>query len=867
MDLPPFRAESSCEPLNTRKKKKRRGPGRGHVIFIAVCVMVLLLAGSRKCMWRPTGQQPPAGVRIVPEEWVEQLADTCLEAVQMRFDQGRPDEALALAVALLESQPPDGRARELASRIIGQSAWHLPELGLRHPLPVEQLRFAAPACLWVGLAGEQSTVVRWDLTAPRIESVLFPVSQSHLRSLLTDPSQRRLVVERGGVLLLCDASNLKPIRGLGVLPDFMTPSAVVVFSADGLLMAHPATMPQGGVAWLLRDAASGELLRATDPLPAAPRSLAAVFDRRVLHVLQADGSRLEIPLSPIEAPRTNRADSQLALLHGLYDGDAATAIVRIDHGPHQAAELAVLPTAARRAGLMDPSALLERHSWSLQPGIWSGLLRDTPLAPVLDDDSRVLMWRVGVSAPLRAATPVTALAAGGALRIIGEKNGVVSISRMLPKLMHRQVAAGQAEPDAAALAAVRHLVHALAGLRRDADSRALIALDAGERWEAISACDFSALARLFPELDFEPWTVHLRMMAYRGEAPAKALEPLTKRLARTLAEPASPAARLAKALASEQPQAIEKCLSDARGMPPVLRKLAESRIAWLEGRKADALAGWPEVFPKLEVLRLHQDWDGWEQADFGPAFKRMQKCLEEEMAALELPENPAAEQRRQVASRLLDPSALRAVGRERYAGACLRAATVLAGFKEDAPDARQLAIRARELGAPPQPALRAEARALTALGDFTQAHERWIALITDHPVATHEAADYTEAAYTAFETGDSRQAMEILTAGLHRFPQDADFAMRAGWVSLLTGHPDRAHRFLLAGREIGFPPEKTEHALAMLAIAAAQCGFADDAAVYYQDLVGLNPEWKEQTPIDNLEWPDEMKDTLRLLSR
>ena len=231
-----------------------------------------------------------------------------------------------------------------------------------------------------------------------------------------------------------------------------------------------------------------------------------------------------------------------------------------------------------------------------------------------------------------------------------------------------------------------------------------------------------------------------------------------------------------------------------------------------------------------------------------------------------MPDDPSAEIRREVAARLLDPAALRAVGRARYAAACLRAALVLADFKEQAADALNLAVRARELGAAPQPCLRAEARALTTLAEFQQAHDRWIALITGQPVATHEAADYAEAAYTAFETGDPRQAMEILTTGLHRFPDDADFAVRAGWVSLLTGHPDRAQRFLLAARDAGFPPAKTEHAMAMLAIAAAQCGLADDAAVYYQDLIGLNPDWAKPEQIETLDWPDELKSILRQLA-
>ena len=81
---------------------------------------------------------------------------------------------------------------------------------------------------------------------------------------------------------------------------------------------------------------------------------------------------------------------------------------------------------------------------------------------------------------------------------------------------------------------------------------------------------------------------------------------------------------------------------------------------------------------------------------------------------------------------------------------------------------------------------------------------------------THLPGDYAEAAYTSFENADSQQAMEILTTGLRRFPQDANFALRAGWVALLTGNSERAYKFLLAGKRIGFPSEKLENATALL---------------------------------------------------
>jgi hypothetical protein len=93
-----------------------------------------------------------------------------------------------------------------------------------------------------------------------------------------------------------------------------------------------------------------------------------------------------------------------------------------------------------------------------------------------------------------------------------------------------------------------------------------------------------------------------------------------------------------------------------------------------------------------------------------------------------------------------------------------------------------------------------------------------------------------------------------------------DFALRAGWIALLTGNPDRAYRFLLTGRQTGYPPAKLENATAMLAIAAAQAGAIDDAVVFHEQLIALNPAWQDPETIEALEWPEDLKSTLRQLT-
>ena len=328
-----------------------------------------------------------------------------------------------------------------------------------------------------------------------------------------------------------------------------------------------------------------------------------------------------------------------------------------------------------------------------------------------------------------------------------------------------------------------------------------------------------------------------------------------------------PDAALALQLAVESvhPEWIQTCLDTAEDLPPLLEKIANSRIAWIEGRKADALAGWPEPFPVMDEVRQREDWDGWEQADFKPALEKIRLSMIEEFAAIEVPENPTPEQRAELTARLQDPATLKAVGRARYASACLKAALAFSAYPEEKEITFHLAALARKLGEAPEPCLRAEAMSLTALGDYQEAHKRWISLITEHPVDAQLPGDYAEASYTAFENADPRQAMAILTTGLHRFPNDANFALRAGWVALLTGNAERAYRFLLTGRQIGYPEDKLENATALLAIAAEQTGATEDAQAFYNDLILLDPVWQNPETLESLAWPEELKASLRNL--
>lgn len=297
-----------------------------------------------------------------------------------------------------------------------------------------------------------------------------------------------------------------------------------------------------------------------------------------------------------------------------------------------------------------------------------------------------------------------------------------------------------------------------------------------------------------------------------------------------------------------------------------MRKLAASRIAWLRGDKAGAISLWGDGFPDLKTVARSEDWDGWETVDFTPRFAEHFILIDQQLATFELPADASPEMKKALAGRLLDPETARSIGRARHAEACLKAAQDMATDKNTATLALELSVRARELGAPPVPGLRAEATAYTTMELFPKAHETWISLITDQPLEEQKSSDYAEAAYLAFETGNGDQAMEILNSGLHRFPKDADYAYRAGWISLLTARWDRAHLYLTAGERAGFPDEKREKALAMLAIAASECGYSEDAAIYFEQLAVIDPSWAEPEPPKADGWPPELKVSLNQLA-
>ena len=857
----------------------------------------------------------------------------------MKLEQKRPAEALALVISALKASPASREARSMAETILKETVWNLPILTTDHQVPIVQITADDPRSLWVSLGGEANTTVRWNLETLQIESVLFPANEFKTRSLIFDSRHQRAVIERGPVTLLCDAQTLKPICDLGSLPPALTPSSVVVFSADGLLMAHPRYVSEQdhSIIWQVRDSASGQIIRTSDPLPTdAWQPLTAVLDRKQLRVLHADGSLLEIPVSPVEEIQRIPMPQPVKLLQAQFSADGNSALTLQEERPHEPLVQSVISYRSAEDGSLEGPALAQRFPWSRLPNIWTGLMNDPEQGPFWVEGNLVKIL-TDSHAPIETTSSIAAVAFGPGKVITGEDNGILTIHQLLPLpgiVTKEQL---QDSLNKFELTSLENLSEALSGIHYLEKERTFTRLATEERTKAFSTCDFDKIRTTLPQLDFTPVIVAFKASTQRSATPTAFL-PLWDRLAnadltteswpkllklsKSLAAtswhqdlttavlsrapdhptpsenshwlpfakmakifrsgdssavvaaiqsaggrgPAA-AAALALALKSDQHEWITAILTQAEDLPPLLRQIALSRVAWLQGRKAQALSVWPEIIPELADVRLREDWQGWEQADFEPAIDDIRKCVSGELAAIEVPESATPEQRKAVAERLNDPATVETVGQRRFAEACLKAALAFSTHKEETEMTFRLANLARKMGAPAEPCLRAEAVALTALGDYQKAHPRWIELITEHPVETTLPSDYAEAAYTAFENADPHQAMEILTTGMHRFPQDGNFALRAGWVALLTNNPERAYQFLQSGKRIGFPTEKLENANALLTIAAAQSGAQDDAAVYFQDLLKIDPAWADAATLDALDWPEELKATLRQFFR
>jgi tetratricopeptide (TPR) repeat protein len=295
---------------------------------------------------------------------------------------------------------------------------------------------------------------------------------------------------------------------------------------------------------------------------------------------------------------------------------------------------------------------------------------------------------------------------------------------------------------------------------------------------------------------------------------------------------------------------IKAITSKAENLPPALLKIGAANTP----------------IPDLTDLRRQQDWIGFELPDFTPIFQSLTEEKSKTLGRLTLPADPADEQLTEFIAALQSNEALIQIGATGIADSAIRAAHLLATDASRATTAIALTTFAERYGASRSSSLRIRAVAHTTLGDFESAHSAWIDLITNQPEDQHLASDYTEAAYTAFETSAPDQAIAILETGVFRFPDDVAFSIRASWIALLTDHPGEASRYLKNATRIGLPANEVENTTALLAITHTQLGDPETAHGYLEQLIAINPAWNEPETIEKLPWPEPLKASLRQLT-
>ncbi len=304
------------------------------------------------------------------------------------------------------------------------------------------------------------------------------------------------------------------------------------------------------------------------------------------------------------------------------------------------------------------------------------------------------------------------------------------------------------------------------------------------------------------------------------------------------------------ALDSRKPEFITRAVEKATDLPPALLALANRAVS-------------PDT--DFDHLRRIEDWHGYESPDFTPLLNRFREEQADYLSSLTLPDDPSDDEISAFSLRLTDPATTESLGRPVIAEKTITAARILSENPKHATTAIRLAEYAQRLGRQPADCLRVRATAFVTLADFDAAHATWIDLITHQPEADHLPTDYTEAAHTAFETANPRQAIEILNTGLFRFPNAPSSAIRSGWIALLTDHTEDALRYLNHATKIGLPPAEIEDTTALLAISHERLGDHEAAVSYLAQLKAISPKWADAETLARLPWPESFKDSLNAI--
>lgn len=694
------------------------------------------------------GKPAPVSSKEPASENRPALAAAQLALAKSHTESHRPRQALTYLGASFENNPLPGTLG-LIDSTLASTEFRIPTIRLTHPYPIVSV-IRNGNNLFASLGGPYPTVIRWNLeNIPHVASVLFPIKAETISHIAVAPSGKFILIQRDATHLLCHADTLKPITSIGTLPPGLDPAALLAFSENSLLFAHPVSGPNQTFTWQIRDSATGEPLR-TETFPAFPKPFSAFFNGTSLHIVLDDENQLTIPL-----------------------------VGEIGKEPGDSRFPAPIPSS----DFTIDGQIIELHQ-TIPSEISSSVSLATLTGYTLDSGSQTLEE---IPVPER----------------------LQELSEILPDI-----------PSTLKLYSARGVIE--------------------DRFAA-------AFPDEFPELT-SAGRAHAEIVRSSFSSREK---PAILAMIAALPETGLPTSTaFLLALQSGDPDLIAAISRKAQNLPDALKNL---------NRPGGSV-------PDLKVLRQTQDWIGYESPDFSPLFESLDAEKTATLSGLDLSESPDDEEVHSLLVKLLDRENLGKLGPKPLSEAAITAARNLSENPRHATSALEFAALARRMGAHPAETLRVQATAYSTLADFDSAHRTWLDLITNQPEASHLASDYTEAAHTAFEQADPRQAIEILETGIFRFSEDVSFAIRAGLIALLTAHPEHAARYLTHATSLGLPPAEIENTTALLAIAHIQLGDPETARSYLEQLKAIDESWSSPESIEKLPWPEPLKASLRQLT-
>ena len=412
------------------------------------------------------------------------LAAADFDAGAARIADGAPDEALPYLLAALENDAANLEAQALLLDTLRQTSWNFPTGEIAHPVPVTRLAFGPDRDTLFAATGDISigfnSVLRWNLADATLTSQLVPTWGEETQALVISPHARRAVVQRGykraDVTLLCDAVTMKPVTTLPAPTD--AGESCFAWSPDGVLFAYPAVgpAPKYGLTWRIADAATGLVVRETEPLPTdASEPLAVQIDRERLRGLHSNGLVVEMPLDASMPVRTASSSGSEELEHAVFSPDGGEFYARLrgrgqhEEGEHylfavidQDGELKVNGAYDDGSGSwLSSAAVLPRFPWSdwvapvwqqlfdqqragrplvLQGGLGEvtpPLSIDGPRLESIDNSGGHLQRR----APFVADSRIRSVAFSGGRFAVGTSSGKLLLGEFLPRLSANSAAA------------------------------------------------------------------------------------------------------------------------------------------------------------------------------------------------------------------------------------------------------------------------------------------------------------------------------------------------------------------------------------------------------------------------------------------